>query len=160
MYRKWGYEFAGFRRTSEWPSPICRWAAYRAAYVTNAEVSELSVREMDKNEIGEVMTCFSKFARRFNGPVETADPAFWVHHSLAHAGEGTYQRTAVVVGKDGIAGYASYFLEERPGEAVKKRRFVSVSTWSPIRRGPVQTLLIRYFRRFENAAEIWCGWAR
>ena len=154
LYRKLGYEFAGFRPHFRAAIADLPAAGLPGGNTTNAEVSELSVREMNKNEIGEVMTCFSKFARRFNGPVETADPAFWVDRSLAHAGEGTYQRTAVVEGKDGIAGYASYFLEERRGGSYVLfcKHLVATSA-------AAFNSLIRYFRRFENAAKdlVWLG---
>ena len=154
LYRKLGYEFGGFRPHFRVAITDLPAAGLGAGHTTNAEVHELSVRELNMDELRALMTCFSGFARRFNGPVETADPGFWVDRSLAHAGEGTYQRTAVGAGDDGIAGYASYFLEERrDGDyALFCKHLVATSA-------ATFNCLIRYFRRFESAAKdlVWLG---
>ena len=104
---------------------------------------------MSADGLGALADCFSTFRSAHNGPVENRDPAFWVDRALAHEGEGTYQRTAVVTDNGGITGYASYFLEERTRRTPTRlvcKHLVATST-------AALSCLIRYFRRFENAAK-------
>jgi predicted acetyltransferase len=157
LYRKLGYEFGGLRphfRVAISDLPVAGLPGGGAAI---GEVSELGASEMKEGQLGEVMNCFSRFACAHNGPVETTDRDYWVRHALAHAGEGTYQRTAVVTAQDGeggVAGYASYFLEERDkgGYALVCKHFVATNA-------AALSCLVRYFRRFENAANdlVWSG---
>jgi predicted acetyltransferase len=102
-----------------------------------------------------VIACFSRFAAAHNGPVQPLDRARWETDVLAHAGEGTHQRTVVVPGPgDAIAGYASYFLESAGdrGYRVACKHLVAGTP-------AALASLLGYFRRFENgAAEIaWFG---
>ena len=141
LYRHLGYEFAGLR-------PEFR------AQVTDLPPAKGEVVELAENDIGTVMACFSEFASNHNGPVESRDPVRWAYHVLAHKGEGTLQRTAVVPGPGGLGGYASYFMESGPfgGFRVTCKHLVALNP-------PALRALLGYFRRFENAASelAWFG---
>jgi predicted acetyltransferase len=154
LYRKLGYEFAGFRphfrfAITDLPTP-----GLPLGTGTNYEIGEVSVSTMSETELNQVAQCFSRFASLHNGPVESSDRAYWVDHALAHKGEGTYQRTVVVVGEGGVTGYASFFLEERKGD-----RYALVCKHLVLTDAASLSCLVRYFRRFENAAKelVWSG---
>ena len=159
LYRKLGYEFGGLRPHFRVAITDLPAAGLPTGDVAKGEVSELAAGELDNREmsadgLGAVADCFSRFASAHNGPVEKRDPAYWVDRALAHEGEGTYQRTVVVTDDAGVTGYASYFLEERKQDAYALvcKHLVATSTAALSR-------LIRYFRRFENAAKelVWTG---
>ena len=153
LYRRLGYEFAGFR-------PRFRVAVTDLPPIgpgpggAKTDGAGAAARAIGKGEIGEVMKCYSRFASAHNGPVEVADPAYWVDHMLAHDGEGTYQRTVVVDGQDGVDGYASYFLDERDGDT-----YPLVCKHLVANNASALSSLLSYFRRFENAAQdlVWVG---
>jgi len=99
LYRQLGYEYAGLH------------PGFRAP-VADVPPARADVSEMAGADLDGVISCFSCFAAAHNGPVQPTDRARWEPDVLAHAGEGTHQRTVVVRGPEGeVAGYASYFLE-------------------------------------------------
>ncbi len=104
--------------------------------------------------MADVMSCYSRFASTHNGPVETADPARWANHVLAHKGEGNQQQTVMVAADGGVDGYASYFLDNwgKGGYAVHCKHLVALSA-------PALSTLLGHFRRFENSARdvLWHG---
>ncbi|MGH9104490.1 MAG: GNAT family N-acetyltransferase [Acidimicrobiales bacterium] len=141
LYRELGYEFAGLR--SQLRAPVVDLPPARGV-----------VRELAQGDLPQVMACFSRYASGQNGPVESSDPARWTDHILAHRREGTHQRTVVVDGKDGIDGYASYFLDnwETGSYGVHCKHLVATT--------PAAFLtLLGHLRRFENAARdvAWYG---
>jgi predicted acetyltransferase len=141
LYRKLGYDYGGLRPEFN-------------ALLTDLPPSSGEVRAMAKGDTADVMACFSRFAAGHNGPVETADPARFTDHALAHAGEGTHQRTVVVPGADGVDGYASYFLDkwDKDGYAVHCKHLVALTP-------SALSAVLGHFRRFENAARdiVWHG---
>ena len=154
LYRKLGYEFAGLRphfRVAIRDLPAGRLPVDLGE---SREISEVAVGTMSEAEVHELAQCFSRSASLHNGPVESDDRAYWVDHALAHQGEGTHQRTVVVAGEGGVTGYASFFLEERKadGYALVCKHLVTADAAS-------LSALLRYFRRFENAAKelVWPG---
>lgn len=135
LYRRLGYEYAGLRPRFSAP-------------VADLPSSRGEVAEMAEGDISAVMACFSRYASAHTGPVESADPSRWASHILAHKGEGVQQRTVVVPGDQGVAGYASYFQEgsfDNGGFGVTCKHLVALDARA------LRTLL-GYFRRFENAA--------
>jgi predicted acetyltransferase len=158
LYRRLGYEFAGFRpqfRVSVTDLPPTGGATGAAKTEgAGAGARVMGARVMGENEIGEVMKCYSRFAAAHNGPVEVADPAYWVQHTLAHDGEGTHQRTVVVDGEAGLDGYASYFLDRRDDLT-----YPLVCKHLVANGASALSSLLSYFRRFENAAQdlVWIG---
>jgi predicted acetyltransferase len=142
LYRQLGYEYAGLH--PGFRAPVADVPAARA------DVSEMAGADLDG-----VISCFSRFAADHNGPLQPLDRARWESDVLAHAGEGTHQRTVVVRGPDGaVAGYASYFLENAGdnGYRVACKHLIALSA-------PALTSLLGYFRRFENGAReiAWFG---
>ena len=137
LYRQLGYEFAGLH--PEFALPVKDLPGYRGP----AD----GAREMRDSEMPEVMACFSTFASRHNGPVESTDRERWREHILAHKDEGTHQRTMVVPGDAGVEGYASYFLGnwETGGYPLFCKHLVAVTPRA-------FAVLLGHFRRFENSA--------
>ncbi len=136
LYRQLGYEYAGLR------------PGFRAA-LADVPSGRAEVAEMDGAGLDRVIACFSQFAAAHNGPVQATDRARWETDVLAHPGEGAHPRTVVVPdGPDGIAGYASYFLEGAAelGYRVACKHLVAVNPRA-------LASLLGYFRRFENAAQ-------
>jgi predicted acetyltransferase len=159
LYRKLGYEFGGLRPHFRVAITDLPAAGLPTSDLAKGEVSELATgepenTEMSANDLAALADCFSRFASAHNGPVENRDPAYWVDRALAHKGEGAYQRTVVVTDDGGVTGYASYFLEERKQDAYALvcKHLVATST-------AALNCLVRYFRRFENAAKelVWTG---
>jgi predicted acetyltransferase len=154
LYRQLGYEFGGLRphfRVALTDLPTSLATVAEAPENGNTEPA---VRQMGEGDLGAVMQCFSRFASVHNGPVEAGEPAYWEDRALAHKGEGTHQRTVVVEGDGGLEGYASYFTEERGagGYALACKHLVVTSP-------SALDALLRYFRRFQNAAKelTWLG---
>jgi predicted acetyltransferase len=155
LYRKLGYEFAGLRPYFRVALPDLPALGLPALGLPTpgGPNRDVPARELEPGQIGQVMRCFSRFASAHNGPVESADPAYWERRVLAYEGEGSYQRTVVVASdggpadENGVDGYASYFLEERDkgSYALACKHLVATSATA-------LSTLIRYFRRFENAA--------
>ncbi len=142
LYRQLGYEYAGLH------------PGFRAP-VADVPPARADVSEMAGADLDGVISCFSCFAAAHNGPVQPTDRARWEPDVLAHAGEGTHQRTVVVRGPEGeVAGYASYFLENTGdnGYRVACKHLVALSA-------PALSALLGYFRRFENGAReiAWFG---
>jgi predicted acetyltransferase len=174
LYRKLGYEFGGLRphfrvAITDLPATGLPTSDAGKGEVSELATGELAIGELATGELatrelenrvlsadglGALADCFSRFASAHNGPVENRDPAWWADRALAHKGEGTYQRTVVVTDDGGVTGYASYFLEERKQDAYALVCKHLVAT-SPA----ALNCLIRYFRRFENAAKelVWTG---
>ncbi len=157
LYRRLGYEFAGFRpqfRVAVTDLPPTGPATGAAKTRGPGPDRRGDTRVMNEGEIGEVMKCYSRFAAAHSGPVEVADPAYWVEHTLAHDGEGTHQRTVVVDGEDGLDGYASYFLDQRDDLT-----YPLVCKHLVANGASALSSLLGYFRRFENAAQdlVWVG---
>ncbi|MGO9660855.1 MAG: enhanced intracellular survival protein Eis [Acidimicrobiales bacterium] len=142
LYRQLGYEYAGLH------------PGFRAP-VADVPPARADVSEMAGADLDGVISCFSCFAAAHNGPVQPTDRARWEPDVLAHAGEGTHQRTVVVRGPEGeVAGYASYFLQNTGdnGYRVACKHLVALSA-------PALSALLGYFRRFENGAReiAWFG---
>ncbi|HMK98075.1 MAG TPA: GNAT family N-acetyltransferase [Acidimicrobiales bacterium] len=134
LYRQHGYEFAGLYTELTVP-------------VVDLPPSRAEVRLLEEGELADLMACYSTYASRHNGPVETADAERWKEHILAHKDEGTHQRTVVAPGEAGVEGYASYFLGnwESRGYPVVSKHLVALTP------GALGALL-GYFRRFEGSA--------
>lgn len=145
LYRRLGYEYAGLR--PRFLVPIADLPASRG----DVEVVDTS----DVAALGPLTECFHRYARAHNGPVQSADTAWWAMHALAHKGQGIHQRTVAVPGRTGLEGYASYFTEydgERRGLVAACKHLIALS-------GTALGTLLGYFRRFENSARYlgWCG---
>jgi len=134
LYRSLGYEFGGVYSSFDAP-------------IADLPPAPEGVREMAEADVPAVMACFARYGSAHNGPVYSSDPARWTRDVLAHTGEGTYQRTVVVEGNDGLDGYASYFLGnwEGHGYAVHCKHFVAHSSYA-------LRAQLAHFRRFQNAA--------
>ncbi|HUB70315.1 MAG TPA: GNAT family N-acetyltransferase [Acidimicrobiales bacterium] len=135
LYRQLGYEFAGLMPEFE-------------VRVTDLPRSSGEVHEMRREDLPDVMGCFSRFASHHNGPVQSAQPLRWERHVLAHREEGSHQRTVLARSAEGdVDGYASYFLGrwEQEGYLLNCKHLVALT---PV---ALRTLL-GHFRRFENSA--------
>lgn len=143
LYRKLGYEFGGGR--PQFAVPVTDLPSAKAQPVS----------EVAEGQLPELMQCFSRFASTQNGPVETEDETFFAGRWLAHAGEGTHQRTVVVNGTAGVDGYASYFT----GEGERFGRFRVTCKHLVAATPDALVSLLSYFRRFENSAQTfaWYG---
>jgi predicted acetyltransferase len=139
LYRHLGYEFGGLQPRflapltdvpASKPAPGAPWP-----------------REMRETDIEAVMACHRRYVSAHPGPVHSRSAAYWRNHVLAHRGEGVNQRTVVVPGDEGIAGYASYYSEHRGGSGYRVNCKHLVAT-TP---GALAALL-GYFRRFERSA--------
>jgi predicted acetyltransferase len=135
LYRQLGYEYAGLR------------PQFRAS-VADLPPGKGQVRELANDELDMVIKCFSRYASAHNGPVEVLEPGYWADLVLGKRGDGTYPRTVVVPGDNGIVGYASYYLENRVGEDYRLacRHLVALNATA-------LSSLLGYFRRFQNAAK-------
>jgi predicted acetyltransferase len=139
LYRKLGYEYAGVRSLHR--APVAEFPA------GGGEVEELG-----NEDLSEIMSCFSDYARAHNGLVLSTDQDRWREHVLAHKDEGVHQRTVGIRGNGRLQGYASYFLER--GEPLGYR--LTCKHLVALGQGALFALLA-HLRRFENSARD-IGW--
>ena len=141
LYRQLGYEYAGLRPRFH-------------VSVAELPAARGHVREMADGEVAEVMDCFSRFASGHNGPVDVREPSYWATRVLAQRAELATHGPSWCPGTSGLAGYASYYLEDRTGDHYRLvcKHLVALNATA-------LSSLLGYFRRFQNSAKdlAWSG---
>jgi predicted acetyltransferase len=148
LYRGVGYEFGGLRL--QFRAPIADLpAADRSA---GKRGNRGDVRQMEAADLDAVMNCFSRFASAHNGPVQSPDRDWWHDHVLAAKSDKELPRAVVVPDGEGVAGYASYYLEPWGPGGLGQDSYKAVCNHLVFDDVRALRGLLGYFRGFENAA--------
>ena len=174
LYRSLGYEFGGVRL--QFRAPIADLPAHRGRGGGGGGDVRVGggggvrggggggggggeVRQMEATDLDKVMNCFSLFASAHNGLVQSPDRDWWHDHVLAPKGDRDLPRAVVVPNGEGLAGYASYYLEPWGPGGLGENTYKAVCNHLVFEDFRALRALLGYFRGFENSARelAWYG---
>ena len=104
-----------------------------------------------EHDLEEVRSCYRRSIGDANGPIDSDSPAWWPQRIMGASTKEQNHRAVVARGPDGIEAYASFVLEEAPGDLdvsflIECRHFVFSTT-----RG--LATMLGYFRGFRGLGQ-------